>query len=54
MHRAAELDRLRDGFACSTGVPWTTYPRGGRFAAHNVPDVLVDDVRGFFAGLGQV
>lgn len=34
-------------------VRWTTYPQGGHYAAHNVPDVLVDDLRAFFAGLGQ-
>jgi hypothetical protein len=32
-------------------VSWHTYDRGGHFAAHDVPDLLVDDIRGFFRGL---
>jgi pimeloyl-ACP methyl ester carboxylesterase len=30
---------------------WNVYDVGGHYAAHQVPDVFVDDVRGFFAGL---
>jgi epoxide hydrolase len=29
-------------------VSWNVYDRGGHFAAHKVPDLLVGDVRGFF------
>jgi epoxide hydrolase len=29
---------------------WTEYPAGGHFAALEVPDVLVSDLRTFFAG----
>jgi epoxide hydrolase len=29
-------------------VSWHTYDVGGHYAAHEVPDVLVDDVRAFF------
>ncbi|MEU9509053.1 epoxide hydrolase family protein [Micromonospora sp. NPDC048170] len=32
-------------------VSWQTYDRGGHFAAHEVPDLLVDDLRRFFATL---
>jgi hypothetical protein len=28
---------------------WTTMPRGGHFAAFEQPQLLVDDVRAFFA-----
>jgi pimeloyl-ACP methyl ester carboxylesterase len=31
---------------------WTTFDRGGHFAAHNVPDLLVGDIREFYAGFG--
>lgn len=30
---------------------WTTMPRGGHFAAFEQPDLLVDDVRAFFAAV---
>ncbi|MEV6417312.1 epoxide hydrolase family protein [Kribbella sp. NPDC051718] len=32
-------------------VRWTEYPRGGHFAALEVPDLLVADIRAFFASL---
>ncbi|MFI5709269.1 epoxide hydrolase family protein [Kribbella sp. NPDC051620] len=32
-------------------VRWTEYPRGGHFAALEVPDLLVTDIRAFFASL---
>jgi pimeloyl-ACP methyl ester carboxylesterase len=32
-------------------VSWNTYEKGGHYAAHQVPDLMVDDVRGFFASL---
>ncbi|MFD2767646.1 epoxide hydrolase family protein [Micromonospora eburnea] len=32
-------------------VSWHTYDRGGHFAAHEVPDLLVRDLRQFFAKL---
>lgn len=32
-------------------VRWTVMPRGGHFAAMEEPDLLIDDVRGFFRGL---
>jgi epoxide hydrolase len=32
-------------------VRWTSYPRGGHFPALEVPDLLVTDIRAFFAGL---
>ncbi|WP_433272021.1 epoxide hydrolase family protein [Actinosynnema sp. CS-041913] len=31
---------------------WTEFDRGGHFPALETPDLLVDDVRAFFAGLG--
>ena len=30
---------------------WTDVPRGGHFAAMEVPDLFVDDVRAFFREL---
>jgi hypothetical protein len=30
-------------------VSWNTYDRGGHYAAHEVPDLLVRDIRTFFA-----
>ena len=30
---------------------WSTFDRGGHFAAHNAPELLVDDLRGFFGAL---
>ncbi|TWD82455.1 pimeloyl-ACP methyl ester carboxylesterase [Kribbella amoyensis] len=41
-HRADRTDNI---------VRWTTYPDGGHFAALEQPDVLVADIRAFFAGL---
>jgi hypothetical protein len=32
-------------------VSWNTYDRGGHYAAHEEPDLLVGDIRGFFAPL---
>ena len=32
-------------------VHWTEMPRGGHFAAHDAPDLLVGDIRAFFASL---
>jgi pimeloyl-ACP methyl ester carboxylesterase len=32
-------------------VRWTEYPRGGHFAALEVPDLLVTDIRAFFVSL---
>lgn len=32
-------------------VSWHTYDRGGHYAAHQAPDLLVDDMRGFFGSL---
>lgn len=32
-------------------VRWTEMPRGGHFAAMETPDLLVEDMRAFFAGL---
>jgi pimeloyl-ACP methyl ester carboxylesterase len=32
-------------------VSWNVYDRPGHFAAHQSPDLLVGDIRGFFAGL---
>lgn len=32
-------------------VSWTEYDRGGHYAAHEAPDLLTADIRGFFAGL---
>lgn len=32
-------------------VSWHTYDRGSHFAAHDAPDLLVDDLRQFFAAL---
>jgi pimeloyl-ACP methyl ester carboxylesterase len=30
---------------------WNTYDRGGHYAAHEAPDLLVGDIRTFFAGM---
>ena len=30
---------------------WHAYDRGGHYAAHNAPDLLAADLRGFFADL---
>jgi epoxide hydrolase len=32
-------------------VHWASYDRGGHYAAHVVPDVLVEDLRTFYGGL---
>jgi pimeloyl-ACP methyl ester carboxylesterase len=32
-------------------VSWKVYDRGGHYAAHQAPALLVDDIRGFFAAL---
>ncbi|GIJ74534.1 epoxide hydrolase family protein [Virgisporangium ochraceum] len=32
-------------------LSWNTYDRGGHWAAHDAPDLLVDDIRRFFAAL---
>jgi hypothetical protein len=32
-------------------VSWNAYDRGGHWAAHDAPDLLVDDIRKFFAAL---
>ncbi|WP_236647236.1 hypothetical protein [Micromonospora sicca] len=32
-------------------VSWNTYDRGSHFAAHDAPDLLVADIRRFFAAL---
>ncbi|EXG82677.1 epoxide hydrolase family protein [Cryptosporangium arvum] len=32
-------------------VAWNTYDRGGHWAAHDAPDLLVDDIRRFFSSL---
>ncbi len=32
-------------------VCWNTYDRGGHYAAHQAPDLLVHDIRGFFGSL---
>jgi pimeloyl-ACP methyl ester carboxylesterase len=34
-----------------TIVRWTEMPHGGHFAALETPDLLVEDMRAFFAGL---
>lgn len=33
-------------------VRWSEFPRGGHYAALQAPDLLVDDIRAFFSGLG--
>ncbi|GGS17641.1 epoxide hydrolase family protein [Actinokineospora fastidiosa] len=33
-------------------VSWNEYDRGGHWSAQDAPDLLVQDIRGFFAGLG--
>jgi len=35
----------------STGSGWSEFDRGGHFAAMEVPDLLVGDVRAFFRPL---
>jgi pimeloyl-ACP methyl ester carboxylesterase len=32
-------------------VHWSEFDRGGHFAAHKVPDLLIEDVRSFFRGV---
>jgi pimeloyl-ACP methyl ester carboxylesterase len=32
-------------------VRWTTFDHGGHFAAHKAPDLLAEDIRGFFGSL---
>ncbi len=32
-------------------VSWHVYDTGSHFAAHDAPDLLVDDIRGFFSQL---
>jgi epoxide hydrolase len=32
-------------------VSWNVYDRGSHFAAHDAPDLLIPDIRAFFAGL---
>ncbi|HEV7759111.1 MAG TPA: hypothetical protein VGO78_08985, partial [Acidimicrobiales bacterium] len=32
-------------------VRWTTFDRGGHFAPHDAPDLLVPDIRAFFRPL---
>ena len=32
-------------------VRWTTFDHGGHFAAHKAPDLLIGDIRAFYAGL---
>ncbi|SDL41185.1 epoxide hydrolase family protein [Nonomuraea jiangxiensis] len=44
LRAAAERDH-------ATIVSWHTYDRGGHYAARQAPDLLVDDIRGFFASL---
>ena len=34
-----------------TIVHWSDFERGGHFAAMEAPDLLVGDIRAFFAGL---
>ncbi|MBV2362938.1 epoxide hydrolase family protein [Streptomonospora nanhaiensis] len=34
-------------------VRWNSYPGGGHYAAHAVPDVLAGDIRAFFAALAR-
>jgi len=29
-------------------IRWSTFDRGGHFAAHKVPELLVDDIQAFF------
>jgi hypothetical protein len=33
-------------------VSWNTYDRGSHWATHDAPDLLIDDIRQFFAALG--
>jgi pimeloyl-ACP methyl ester carboxylesterase len=33
-------------------VSWQSYDRGSHWAAHDAPDLLVDDIRGFFTKVG--
>jgi epoxide hydrolase len=33
-------------------VSWNRYDRGGHYAAHDAPDLLVADIRQFFAAVG--
>ena len=33
-------------------IHWNTYDRGGHWAAHDAPDLLVADIRQFFGAIG--
>ena len=44
--QTATVDAERDH---ANIVSWNTYERGGHYAAHQAPDLLVDDMRRFFA-----
>ena len=50
---AGEITRMPRSWVESTYelVRWTDVPRGGHFAAMEVPDLFVPEVRAFFAGL---
>ncbi len=50
---AGEITRMPRSWVESTYelVRWTDIPRGGHFAAMEVPDLFVPEVRAFFAGL---
>ena len=39
-------------FRRHTITRWTEFPRGGHFASLQAPDLLVNDIRGFFATCG--
>jgi pimeloyl-ACP methyl ester carboxylesterase len=43
---ARQVDAERDH---ANIVSWNSYDRGGHYAAHQAPDLLVDDIREFFA-----
>jgi epoxide hydrolase len=49
--RAEDVSIRRYSEQLSTVARWTEFERGGHFAALEVPDLFVDDLRGFFATL---
>ena len=51
----AEITKIprRGSSSATASSHWTEQPRGGHFAAMEVPDLFVDDVRTFFRPLGQ-
>jgi pimeloyl-ACP methyl ester carboxylesterase len=48
---AEDIAIRRYGEQANNIVRWSEFDRGGHFAAMEVPDLLIDDVRAFFRPL---